>query len=91
MKKTALKTGWRVTQRDGDVLTVLLGTDHGDVLVNPKKNSHSWEPIRSFNDDLTHEEYGRYDILKVEKPNHPYDIFYPYSFEPYVVIWERYT
>lgn len=90
-----LKTGMRVTQRGGKYGIVLLGVDHNqakgdpkDMIINPEAGTHSWSKIDSFNNDLTHSHYEGWDIIKVEKPNHPYSIFYEFH-SGWEVVWER--
>jgi hypothetical protein len=92
MTKSDLKTGMRVTQRDGVSCTVLLGCDftgciasgETDVIVNYKRME--WTSLRNFNDDLTSQYRERNDIVKIESPNHPYDIF---ANTNYSTVWTR--
>lgn len=83
-----LKTGMRVTfdLYPGNPLTVLKGVASGyhkveDILVGSKEGSHTW--CRIVQEDL--EYMGT--IIKVEVPEHPYDIFY--DFNGHNTIYER--
>lgn len=79
MTKSELKTGMVVTTRDGHKYRVYrnIATDYtnlsdknNDVLVSSLSN---WLRLEHYNDNLMHELYKEYDIMKVELVNHPYD------------------
>ncbi len=81
MTKSELKTGMIVTRKDGIQNVVYRDVVWGNcnemdctegVLVN--KNKRSWNGLSRYNEDLTHKHNVGYDIIKVEKPKHPYDL-----------------
>ncbi len=82
-----LKTGMRVTFQLGSVKIVMKDVFHGyyssesvkDFVVDPVLNSHKWDSLATCR-----QSFGK--IIKVEIPEHPYDIFYPH--EGFRVIWE---
>jgi hypothetical protein len=92
MTKSDLKTGMRVTHRDGESLIVLRGCDftgcipsgEEDVIVNFEKKS--WSSFTHINDDLTNQCRHSCDIVKVESPSHPFDIFVNAN---YSTVWTR--
>jgi len=66
MKKEDLKTGMRVTIRNGDVYTVFLNTGDGDVFCRENGYNH----FRGYREDLTsNDNQIEYDVMKVEEPN----------------------
>lgn len=92
MKKSDLKTGYRVTLRNGNSYICLMGVDtdyfSGDVLVDPKEKSHNWINLSEYNKKMNiKDDFREYDIMMVEKPSHPYDILW--HFEGFTIIWER--
>jgi hypothetical protein len=92
MKKSNLKTGYRVTLRNGDSYICLIGTDtdyfSGDVLVDPKAKSHNWINLSEYDNKMNiKDDFREYDIMMVEKPSHLYDILW--HFEGFTIIWER--
>ena len=93
MKKSDLKTGYIVTTRSGREYVVYLDvdtsyTDDKDVLVCA--NTYNWYTLRNFNEDLTHKFDSISDIMKVEKPYHPY-CFQNMGYEncKRELLWER--
>lgn len=91
MTKSDLRTGMRVTKRDGTKLIVMLNCNYGcdyscNILVN--NIEYCWHDLRFYNEDLTHEKYREDDIVKVEQPNHPYQIFFLDS-NKFTTIWQR--
>ena len=93
MKKADLRTGMRVTTRDGHIYIVILNCNHGwwgieaDVLVNPY-GKQSWERLNLYNEDLTcREGVFSCDIVKVERPDNISALFN--INHCYTTIWER--
>lgn len=92
MLKSDLKTGDRVTQRDGEILTVLKDfgctnyTDSGDILCSNSRKS--WSRLSYYTDDLRGAD-NKYDIMKVERAGHPYNVFSIDCIFCYSVIWRR--
>ena len=97
MKKNDLKTGYRVTLRNGEKMIVLVNPDtyfsdgpysNSVIAVNPIKDSFGWIDFCNYKDDLVgFDDFDfDFDIVEVEKPRHPYDIFYHGRFES---IWKR--
>ena len=95
MKKSDLKTGYIVTTREGEEYMVYLNVDtlftqNDDIIV--KSTGRCWNKLQFYKEDLTYydSESERYDIVKVEKANHPYclqDMNYDRSFRE--TLWER--
>jgi len=68
MKKSDLKTGMLVENRNGKIGLVMLQTSNGDVLVgggNIPDSQQTWSPFRSLNEDLTYPGLPGSDIVKV--------------------------
>jgi len=93
MKKLDLRTGMKIILENKDEYIVLLNVEHNyknnqtvNVLINPKLN-FIWDDLDYFDDDLSNNKYGLSNIVKVYKPNHPYDIFYESC--GWELIWER--
>lgn len=94
MKKSDLKTGMRVTTRDERQYIILLDAEQAysgdrDIMVDPEDNSHNWNLLLYYTEDLlckTRKD-SEFDIMRVEIPKHPYDIFYDYS--GFKLLWER--
>ena len=64
MKKSDLKTGMWIVQRNGERARVLLGTKDGDIV-----SGETWYPLGCVNEDLTnHSNDERYDIVEVRQP-----------------------
>lgn len=89
MKLKDLKTGYRVTTKEGIKYNILLNTEWGDIMINPHKDSHGWLVLTDYDDTLSidnvyNEKFG---IILVEKPIHKYDICY--HFTGWEVVWER--
>lgn len=97
MKKSDLKTGYIVTQRNGSEKVVFLGIDtidrgQLDCIVN--ENTSNWQNLDTFNDDLTSKFISYFDIMKVEKPFHPYCLQnlnrrYSFASKTRELLWER--
>jgi hypothetical protein len=91
MKKLDLKTGMRVTLRNGSVSIVLKECsfyEHKDAYnVYVNKECSSWDMFQYWNDDLTGTIYSKYDVMKVEQPRHPYEIFKENG--TFKTVWER--
>lgn len=93
MKKSDLRTGYRVTLRNGERYIVLLNCKHRfdyaeNILLNAKQ--YEWRTLGYFNDDLTHIDYSSEDIVKIEEPSHIYAILKENSSDyPYETIWTR--
>jgi len=86
MKKSDLKTGMIVTLRNGDEHMVFMDSASiycdnyrfsNDVIVNLNRMG-SWEELPQYDDDLKIIDEGRsdFDIVKVEKVDHPYAFIY---------------
>jgi hypothetical protein len=91
MKKSDLRTGMRVTLKNGRSFIVLLNFKHvydktTDILLSSEGNT-SWNCLSYYNDDLTHHDYDGDDIVKVEVPEHAYALFNK-SYR-YQCVWER--
>lgn len=78
MKKSKLKTGMRITQRNGDTAIVLLGTSNGDI-VSCIGTKGTWSPLEEYNSDLTNKHGQEYDIVKVEDANCNMDYLHLYT------------
>lgn len=92
MKKSDLRTGMRVTLRNGKKRIVLLQFKHEydketDVIVDTQISS--WNPLSSYDEDLKHRNYYDNDIVKIEVPEHVYVVFGTDSYHNYKMIWER--
>ena len=98
--KADLKTGMRVTLRDGTSRIALIGVHHkfynspadaenSNLLVNPIKGSQQWIQLSSYTEDLKCSVPGSeyWDVVTVGVPNHPYDVFY-YT-DGFTEIWQR--
>lgn len=90
MKKSDLRTGMRVTKKNGAKYIVAINSQHNysrerDLIVNSKISS--WDSLDIFNDDLT-SDYPDNTIVKVEIPKHPFDMF-NINYSEYITIWER--
>lgn len=93
MTKADLKTGMRVTMRDGSTAIVLTGCEfsgaiangENQLVVNHKKNF--WMRFDSLAKDLTCNGYKGNEIIKIEMPEHPYEIFEESG--DFVTIWTR--
>ena len=79
LNKKDLRTGMKVTTRNGDECIVLLNIQHEysgdkDIIVG-LKNKNWWLMLSEYNDNLTYK-YGRseFDIVKVEIPIHLMDL-----------------
>lgn len=91
--KADLRTGMRVTRRNGSTCIVLLEAAHNysstkDFIINPIEGSHSWTGLDSYDQNLNYKKIPEHSIVKVEVPGHPYSIFYPCE-GGWVTIWER--
>lgn len=93
MTKSDLKTGMRVTYRNGQTAIVLLGCDfsgaiasgENELFVNHK--TQFWMRLDTLENDLTYPDDETMDIIKIEIPDHPYEIFE--EFGNYVTAWVR--
>ena len=97
MKKSDLKTGYIATLRNGRNGVVFIGVDtieRGQVDCIVNESTNSWNDLSNFNDDLTHKRFSELDIMKVEKPYHPYclqnlNIRYSFASKTRELLWER--
>jgi hypothetical protein len=99
MNKNQLKTGYRVTVREGLQYIVLRGfgstytersdENPSDVMVCLQPGVYSWLILDNYRHDLVIDmfEVKALDIMKVEEPGHPYDIFYHH--DGWNVLWEK--
>jgi len=91
MRKSDLRTGMLLEQRNGALAMVLLGTEHGDIA----SGEETWFPISQLNEDLTYK-------ITLNQSDRPYDIiriYQPKSVMQYLsrglstsdanLIWER--
>ena len=77
-KKSDLRTGMKVTLRNGNEYIVLLNCKHRrsnnkDILVGYKNcNNCDWIPLDNYNEDLTYSDKGCkfFNIVKVEECEH---------------------
>lgn len=89
MKKTDLRTGMRVTIRDGSQFIVLLDVpikttgQYVDIL----RNKSGFLNLEDYDDNLWDCNHRKYDIIRVEVPQCKADIF-RFNAE-YDVVWER--
>ena len=85
------KSGYRMTTRNGEVLICLeVNTEYytGLCLINPIKDTASWNSLRNYKGSKN--SYSKdNDVIKVEKLYHPYSVFYPYMESRTEVIWEE--
>lgn len=89
MKKSDLRTGMRVTIRDGSQFNVLLGVPvkTRDQPVDILYNESSFLDLEDYDNNLFDCDERKYDIIKVEIPHTIFDIS---DFNAkYVVVWER--
>ncbi len=86
MKKSDLRTGMQVEDRDGKRSVILLGTKHGDVRV--EVGGSSWGELSMLNENLTHTVNKSLDVLKVYENSHP-DQYLIKEFGDCHLIWER--
>lgn len=91
MKLNDLRTGMKVTLRNGQECIVLLNFSHGyddatDILLNVE--NLYWDPLTSYTEDLKHQTFKNEDIVKIEQPNHAYAIFKSVGYG-FTTIWER--
>ena len=83
IKKSDLRTGMKVTLRNGDNYIVLLNARHKysnnkDILVGYHNyNICDWVVLDNYNEDLTYsnKERERFDIVKVEECEHLGELF----------------
>ena len=79
MKKSDLKTGFKVIKKDGSECLVLLNYNSSyrekeDLIVDMNGN-FNWDTIEAYNEDLTHSEYEDLNIIEVLKSEHCYSVF----------------
>ena len=87
MTKADLRTGMIVTYRNGGKRTVFLNTDRGSDFIADGDN---WNPLRYYNEDLTHVDQKNLDIVKVERCyDHANICRDPNTFTMLETIWER--
>lgn len=91
MVKSDLRTGMRVTIKDGGVFIVMLNTDSiysasGDILTSI---NNGYLELSDYKQDLTfyNSNFSKYDIVKIENIAHINFIFD--SNPEYKVVWER--
>jgi len=86
MKKSDLKTGMWVVQRDDSKSIVLLGTKHGDIFIT---NGGKWGKLNNIGDNLTGIYSSSDDIVQVLQPK--FESFYCSAFivDTCEIIWER--
>ena len=66
MKKSKLKSGMLVVNRERNRAIVLIGTSNGDVIAGDDVNTgRTWSPLTVFNDDLTYPGLLSSDIVEV--------------------------
>jgi hypothetical protein len=89
MRKDNLCTGDIVTLRNGNKHTVMLGMrKFGDCTVSCEDIT-SWNDLKNYNKNLK-SKYEEFDIVRVERPKHPYTSMGISGYEKYVkLIWER--
>ena len=86
MKKSDLKTGMWIVQRDNSKSIVLLGTKHGDIFI---ENNGKWGNLDNINNNLTDKYLHSGDIIQVLQPK--FESFYclAFVFGKCEIIWER--
>ena len=92
MKKSDLKTGYRITVKDGWAhYIVMIGADtdyfSGDIIIDNRDGTFNWLDLNDFDDEMNNLFDRKFDIVKVERPRNPYDIFYIHR--GFDVIWQR--
>ena len=95
MTKSELKTGMIVTRRDGKKLTVYRNcvclacySKNNDVIVDALNDN--WDLLDYYTEDLTHKDFHKFDIIKVELVCHPYDYNKHTSYAKISkTLWER--
>lgn len=98
MTPADLKTGMIVTWRSGEKATVLRDTPKFGRLLDTDRDflvrcsGDGWTTLANYNDDFTNKFVDRYDIVKVEVPDHHYDCF-DYERDNFnsKVVWEEKT
>lgn len=95
MKKSDLKTGYIITQRNGKEGIVILNAksnyanckDEENIVL---RNKDSWDSLRVWDEDLTHFNYAGNDIVKIERIPHPYAFLdINYEREKRTLLWKR--
>ena len=97
MTKSDLKTGYIVTERDGDEWIVILNPEtcytenylpaQRCILLQDIEN---WNDLSNYNEDLTHFYFSSRDIVKIEKAPHPYAfIDLNYKKNERKLLWKR--
>ena len=85
MKKSDLKSGMQIEQRDGDRMIVFIDSPAGDVFV--KVNGDDCDRLNMFDEDLCHEYNKEYDVVKIYSSD---DITgYNNKISSEDLIWER--
>lgn len=93
MTKFDLKTGMRVTYRNGDQRLVLLGTADGNILTNIPKHGDGGVKNKfadldcEYAVDMINKIDHKWDIMKVETPENKFR--YLSLGDDYDVIWQR--
>lgn len=87
MTKNELKTGMKVTYRNGKVRYVVKDTPFGDGLTDV--NARVWASLTTYADDLTENTNHDEDIMKVETPVNKFRVLGGGKDTDYDVVWER--
>jgi hypothetical protein len=93
MTKSDLKTGMRVTYRNGNTAMVLKECDFFGSIANGENEVivnfaiSSWIRFEHLNNDLTCRFNKSQDIVKIEIPEHPYEVFKENG--SFYTVWER--
>ena len=86
MKKSDLRTGMQVENRNGNRKVVLLDTIDGSKLITINSTMHG--DFIHYNDDLTHHSCRDLDIMKVYSSEFVYKVM-KINFKECDLIWQR--
>jgi len=85
MKKSDLKTGM-VVEVKGDNYTVMLDYFEGENILSANYSDNDWLGLNEYREDLTHDIYSKWDIVRVFKPTYKGILNERNGLE---LIWER--
>ena len=84
MKKSNLKTGMIVEERNDRKMVVLLNTEYGDILRDTTSNIYG--NLESYNENLLHNNQNELDIMKIHSSAYECECL---NYGTYNIIWER--
>ncbi len=85
MRKSDLKTGMWVENRNGAIAIVLLNTKDGDIF----SGTNVWGPLKDYNDGLSCTCGSDFDIIRIYQPKSNYGYYNYEKHERLRLIWER--